>query len=129
MPKIKQTNILLIFTLLFFLQSCHHLPWIEASDTKNCLQQCHNELLSCKEMCLTDCNHCCRYTQMQGRSFYQRYLKRKRIEGKPAFSSLQSFYDPLQCNKNSCSCHTDLLLCEQSCHGKIHKRLKTYKFC
>lgn len=112
---------------IFALAGCHQL-WPPSSKDP-CLLACQQQQLRCHKLCLTDCPHCCKYTKMQGTVFYRRYLRRSRIEGKPAFSSLQSFYDPLQCNKNSCDCVQDFLLCEQNCQGKIHKRLKTYKFC
>jgi len=112
---------------LWLLSGCQH-QWSNP-EQKTCLNACYEKNRYCHKICQTDCPHCCKYTKMQGLHFYRRYLKRCRIEGKPAFSSLQSFYDPLQCNKNSCDCQKDFLLCQQSCHGKIPKRLKTYKFC
>ncbi len=118
-----------LIALFLFIQGCQHIPGYVKSPTQQCLIACQHELKTCQNICLGDCSHCCHYTKAQAKSFYQRYLARSRIAGKPAFSSLHSFYDPLQCNKNSCNCQMDFLLCKQKCQGKIQKRLKTYKFC
>lgn len=119
----------LTLTFLFLLTQGCKLAVYTPPLIRQCMYHCQYELKACQNTCLTDCNHCCQYTKAQAKSFHQRYLARARIEGKPAFSSLHSFYDPLQCNKNSCNCQIDFLLCKQKCQGNIHKRLKIYKYC
>jgi hypothetical protein len=96
---------------------------------KQCVQACVADFHYCQKICVKDCFHCCAHESVKARDAHCRYVKQSRIEGKVPLSRLQSFSDPLKCNKNSCNCQDDLVLCKQTCLGKVYKSLKPYKFC
>ena len=119
---------------LFLLQACHsphqlELPIGPSNNQKHCLMQCTHQVRFCNKICFKNCTNCCANSQLRAREFLNRYKNQSKITGQIAFSSLQSFDDPLKCNKNSCDCQADYLLCKQHCLDKIQKRLKIYKFC
>lgn len=96
---------------------------------KQCIQACVADFNYCQKICVKDCPHCCANESAKSRDSLNRYARQSRIEGKVPLSRLQSFSDPLKCNKNSCNCQDDLVLCKQTCLGKVYKSLKPYKFC
>jgi len=98
-------------------------------EEKNCINSCLYQFKYCEKICIQNCNHCCIESKLRAMTSYNRYLTKCRIDGSPPVLRLQSFIDPLKCNKTSCNCHADLNLCKQSCLGKVYKSLKPYKFC
>jgi len=98
-------------------------------EEKNCINRCLHQFQYCEKICVQNCNNCCIESKLRAKASYSRYLRQCEIDGSPPIQRLQSFTDPLKCNKTSCNCHTDLTLCKQSCLGKVYKSLKPYKFC
>ena len=96
---------------------------------KQCVAACVADFKYCQHICVKDCPHCCAHDTLKVKESYQRYVRQCQIEGKVPLSRLQSFSDPLKCNKNSCNCQDDLVLCKQTCLGKVYKGLKPYKPC
>jgi hypothetical protein len=123
--------IILTGSLLLLACSSQHLKHLfgPTPEQKQCITQCTFELQQCQKICFKNCTNCCASSQLRAKDFFSRYQNQSKIQGQIAFSSLKSFDDPLKCNKNSCDCQADYLLCKQNCLDKIQKRLKIYKFC
>lgn len=116
----------LSFCFIFLIAGCQ-LKHIE--QTKSCHQACYQTFEQCKPLCQDSCSNCCGKSYSRAVQSYKRYVHEKNITGDPSINLLQSFDDPLKCNKNSCNCQADYILCKQVCEGQITKRLKTYKPC
>ena len=112
--------------LFFFLAACQF-KRIEIRQA--CDQSCAQSFQQCQTVCHDSCPKCCEKKHSTANNAYRRYVNEKNITGDPAINLLQSFDDPLKCNKNSCNCQADYILCKQSCKGRIDKRLKTFKPC
>jgi|LauGreDrversion4_2_1035121.scaffolds.fasta_scaffold42447_2 hypothetical protein len=120
---------IIILFLPLFLIACK-IPIYEPSiQQKQCVGNCLQQFQYCQNICTDNCPHCCIESSLRANESYQRYLRQSKIDGKTAIQKLQSFDDPLKCNKNSCNCQADLILCKQTCLGKVYKSLKTYNFC
>ena len=120
---------ILLLCLIFIFTGCKATIYGPNPEQKQCITNCLNDFQYCQHLCIDDCSHCCVESSSRAYQSYHRYLKQSKIDGKSPIQKLQSFDDPLKCNKNSCNCQADLLLCKQACLGKVHKSLKTYKFC
>jgi hypothetical protein len=121
--------ILLVSLLTLCVSSCKTALVGPNPIQKQCIQACVADFNYCRKICVKDCFHCCAHESVKARTSLSRYVRQCRIEGKVPLSRLQSFSDPLKCNKNSCNCQDDLVLCKQTCLGKVYKSLKPYKFC
>ena len=111
--------------ILIGICSCKTMPNLE----KSCQLQCLADFRYCEKICDDNCPDCCSSNRAMAIISYKRYANECEVLGKPPSDWLQYYHDPLKCNKNSCSCQDDLLLCKQHCVGKIYKRLKTSKYC
>jgi len=124
---VKQTIFKLMCYLFFFFLAACQFKHIET--LKNCEQACGQSYYQCQQSCQDSCPKCCGKSYSRSLKSYQRYVNEKNITGDPAINLLQSFDDHLKCNKNSCNCQADYILCKQVCKGQITKRLKTFKPC
>lgn len=100
-----------------------------AREKKACHLQCLNALDKCKIQCKNNCRECNVLANMQAASRFIEYKKRQSMQGKMVNEELQSFKDPLQCRKVTCSCQEDYRVCKQSCIGKVYKYLKANPAC
>jgi hypothetical protein len=116
-----------IFFLFIILLSGCQLKQINAQ--KSCHTSCLKAYEYCRPLCKDSCPNCCGKSYSRALSAYHHYVNEKNITGDPSINLLQSFDDHLKCNKNSCNCQADYILCKQACEGKITKRLKTFKPC
>lgn len=123
----RYVPLLLVFCTL--LLGCHFFKIEPEEKVKQCLNQCLTDYQYCQKICLNNCSHCCGTNHGQATEKYSRYENQMNIEGKPAIHWLQYYDDQLKCNKNSCDCQSDHLLCKQHCTGKYIRRLKVYKYC
>lgn len=121
--------VILAFLFGTLLVGCHALKIEPEEKVKQCLTQCLMDFQYCQKICFNNCSQCCGINHGQATEKYARYENQMQIEGKPAIHWLQYYDDQLKCNKNSCDCQSDYLLCKQHCTGKYIRRLKVYKYC
>lgn len=117
---------LIIFTLFLLLSSCiHYNQYVEKErQLKSCHLKCNMNLNICNKQCRNNERECKVMANMQAASRFKEYKRQEIIQGKILIEELQSFKDPLQCRKVTCSCQEDFRVCNQSCRGKIYKHLK-----
>lgn len=96
---------------------------------KDCSLQCNAKINKCKKQCRNNIQECNALANMQAALRFKEYQKRQVIQGIIVNEELQSFKDPLQCRKVTCSCQEDFRVCKQSCRGKIYKYLKASADC
>jgi hypothetical protein len=125
----KRLRYIILLCMPLFLMACKTQIYGPSLEQKQCLSHCLQDFQYCQNICTDNCPHCCVESSLRANQSYQRYLRQSKIDGKPSIQKLQSFDDPLKCNKNSCNCQADLLLCKRTCLGKVDKSLKTYNFC
>jgi hypothetical protein len=112
--------------LIIFLTGCQ---FEHLQEVNTCQSSCRATYEQCRPLCQDSCPNCCGNSYSKAKHSYQRYVHEKDITGDPSINLLQSFDDHLKCNKNSCNCQADYILCKQACEGQITKRLKTFKPC
>jgi len=117
---------LIIFTALILLSSCsNYSDYLEKErQLKSCHIKCNMKLDICNKQCKNNALECAVKANIEASKNFKRYKKREFIQGKVLIEELQSFKDPLQCRKVTCSCQEDFRVCNQSCRGKIYKHLK-----
>jgi hypothetical protein len=124
-------RILYCLTLLLTLTHCtiQHTVQTAPQNTPACLAQCHQSFDSCKQECTNSCARCSASSTHTSTVSYMKYVHEKQIEGGIDARNLNSYRDPLQCRKVSCSCSADLAACTQNCTGVIQKRLQPVPYC
>ncbi|NBX85071.1 MAG: hypothetical protein EBQ95_05620 [Gammaproteobacteria bacterium] len=127
LTRLRYLIIIFLFGTLFI--GCHSLKFEPEEKVKQCLNQCLTDFQYCQNICFNNCSQCCGINLGQATEKYARYENQNQIEGKPAIHWLQYYDDQLKCNKNSCDCQSDHLLCKQHCTGKYIRRLQVYKYC
>lgn len=121
--------ILFIAMFCTLLVGCKTLKVEPNEKVKQCLNQCTVDYQYCQKICFNNCSHCCGNTKAHAAEQYSRYLNQMKVQGQPAIHWLQYYDDQLKCNKNSCNCQAEQLLCKQHCTGKYIRRLKVYNYC
>lgn len=86
-----------------------------------CMNVCKQRLSTCEKVCRNNCKPCKAYVTAQALKGYTHYAHEKAVEGTIIARELNSYKDPLQCSKTTCSCKADYQVCVQSCGGVIHK--------
>jgi hypothetical protein len=122
---------LTIGVLLIVLTSCseyqHYVNY--ERQVKSCRIKCTETLKECNKSCFNNCVNCSALSNVEAAQKFKRYKHQQLVQGKIVALELQSFRDPLQCRKTTCSCKDDFRVCIQSCRGKIHKTLKVAAAC
>lgn len=94
---------------------------------------CHLDCLAkkdhCKAICRNNCAECTGLKDLQAAKRFKDYKHQKTVQKKLVDLELQSFKDPLQCRKVTCSCQDDFSVCVQACKGNIKKNLKAKAVC
>lgn len=114
-----------------FLVSCTH----QTPDPKligsivSCTASCDRVFHECRKVCRNNCLQCDSAAAQTTAKNYNRYVCEQQVKGKIVALQLNSFRDPLQCRKTTCSCSTDHQVCIQSCGGVIKKSLKYAPLC
>lgn len=90
---------------------------------KQCTLSCIQRYESCSERCKDSCAYCSAQSTYSSLNKEAKYTKQQRIQGLAVNRELNSYRDPLQCLKVSCSCVSDLNACTQACTGLTRKEL------
>lgn len=98
-------------------------------ELKACRIKCYTIEKKCNATCVNNCNNCSTLAYAQSANRFKMYKHRQLVQGKIVALELQSFKDPLQCRKTTCSCKKDLRVCLQACSGKIYKNFKVVAVC
>ncbi len=121
-----------VYALLIFLTACSLSPREDAKHAqaeRACVNQCKIKLAACKQSCTDSCKQCGKENHTQMIKRYKKYLHEQCVQGRRTALQLQSFYDPLQCQKKSCDCLADYRVCVGACRGKIRKYLQVTPYC
>jgi hypothetical protein len=127
----KCYSYLFYLLLALGLTSCAHSPLklLAPSSDKACKAQCTERYNSCTKQCTNSCPQCTRNADQETLVNFLKYAKEEHVQGGAITRNLQSYRDPLECRKVSCSCYNDLMVCNQGCTGTIHKRLQSVPYC
>jgi hypothetical protein len=116
----------LLFNLIVLgLVACTHVQKPNPECQANCLQK----LAICKKVCVDSCVNCLNKGYRKSVKHYSRYVGEKIIQGGMVTRDLNSYRDPLQCRKVTCSCSADYYACSQVCGGVIRKQLRPATGC
>lgn len=121
----------LIGLMLICLSSCsYYQHYVDNErELKNCRLICLEKLKNCSDSCMNNCRTCSAFSNIGAASRFKKYKHKQLVQGKIVALELQSFKDPLQCRKATCSCQEDFRVCAQSCRGTIYKSRKTVAAC
>jgi len=84
-----------------------------------CIGQQHISQIICRNVCV-QCTH---YAKQTAKYAYHHYVYEQIVKGDFITRNLNSYRDPLQCRKTTCSCAADYDVCIQACGGIIQKQL------
>ncbi|MCA0403047.1 MAG: acyltransferase [Proteobacteria bacterium] len=94
-----------------------------------CKLACAKQAQFCLKECKNNCSNCLCNRSAKTAKSYNRYSNEQKIKGDVCVLELNSFSDPLQCRKMTCSCSADYSVCMQACGGLIHKSLANTELC
>lgn len=100
-----------------------------SKESKPCQSLCEKRFDKCNQNCRNNCQQCVAYAKQKASENYLYYQHEQYLKGGVIARDLQSYRDPLQCRKITCSCPADFELCMQSCGGIIQKRLQAAPVC
>ena len=89
-----------------------------------CHHVCQDKLRHCLAICHNSRHDCSVSAHMHASRQHQKYQREQMIQGQDEVLELNSFRDPLQCQKTTCECREDVRVCRQFCDGRIRKRLQ-----
>lgn len=95
-----------------------------------CVAQCQQSKDNCQTSCQSDYDACLSHEDRDGRENYQRYVRERQREKKPAERSEQSFINHYHCS-NSCDsrCNSYYRGCYESCGGLVIPHKACVAFC
>jgi hypothetical protein len=96
---------------------------------RQCQMQCLVRLQQCKKHCVDNCRNCLNKAYYKSVRHYSRYVHDIMLQGGTIVRDLNSYRDPLQCRKITCSCPADYNACSQLCGGIIRKQLSSASYC
>lgn len=122
---------IVVCLLLILTASCSYYSHYVENEQK--YKACHLDCLAkkdhCNAICRNNCKECTGLADLQAAKRFKDYKHRRTVQKKLVDLELQSFKDPLQCRKVTCSCQDDFRVCAQACKGKIKKNLKAKAVC
>jgi len=126
-----KTIIATLSVLFLLLTSCvHHQVIVQnKAEFAHCKAGCDHRAAACQKVCRNNCAQCRAYTHQTAAGNYRHYVHEQSVKGNLIARELQSYRDPLQCRKITCSCSADHQVCMQSCGGVIHKHLQVAPVC
>lgn len=98
-------------------------------EQQSCVQMCVKKQQHCQALCRNNCKNCQRVQAVQSKHSWCTYAHERKVMGDVLFRQLNSYKDPLQCQKVTCNCQADFMVCEQSCKGSIRKTLTVLRQC
>ncbi|MBA2710564.1 MAG: acyltransferase [Tatlockia sp.] len=120
----KNLLIQILFVCCFLQASCVHRPYPANNVYNSCASDCVQKLTICTNSCSNNCQECVETANNKATKNYRKYVHEQCIKGKNIALQLNSFRDPLQCQKITCNCPADYDLCMQSCSRTEIKRLQ-----
>ncbi|MFC3907712.1 acyltransferase [Legionella dresdenensis] len=111
--------------------SCNQPLLVGAARTefKQCQASCQKKAEACHKTCRNSCALCTIHANRKAAVNYSEYVHERTVKGEVIARQLQSYRDPLQCRKTTCSCPADYQVCMQSCGGVVHKSLMVAPVC
>jgi len=117
--------------LMLFLSGCTTQPKNEVKGQMvyQCMATCVQHFEFCKKNCVNNCPACSAASTRRSVFNFTKFIHEKQVEGQVVTRELNSYRDPLQCRKVTCSCIADFMVCKQNCTGKIPKRIQAVPYC
>lgn len=113
---IRLVSRLLMIGFVLFSSACHkHLPSTDANTTLACKQQCAQHLSDCTSTCHNNCASCLNKSVENAHRAFSTYVHEQKLRGCDLSRELNSYLDPLQCRKVTCSCLDDYHTCKAAC--------------
>ncbi|KTD29779.1 MULTISPECIES: acyltransferase [Legionella] len=114
-------RLVICFSCLFFITAClHRVP------NTPCTTTCESRYQACTKVCRNNCPQCTAAAGQARDKNYNHYIHEQYVKGRMIALQLNSFRDPLQCRKVTCSCREDYQVCMQSCGGGDGGAIKKY---
>ncbi len=88
-------------------------------ELKVCKQHCAKQYFACRKHCKNNYAHCYEKRIVTAKKTHRRFVHEMAASGGIVSRELQSYLDPLQCTKITCSCTADHANCTQACRGNI----------
>jgi hypothetical protein len=120
-------NFLLRAICFIMLLCCLGCASQNAQELMQCRLRCAEHLRFCTQNCSDNCPTCSWISTQNACANFSKYVHERAVEGKKVMRELNSYRDLLKCRKVTCNCRADLIACEESCSGIIHKRLHLQK--
>lgn len=116
----------------FFLMGCHPNKASEVipqEQTNQCDRQCLHEALLCQKTCLKSCATCQSKAQRRAEADDVAYVVTQKKQGLRVARELDSFRDPLVCQKVTCDCSQDYHTCRKRCRGQRDNHAQSKHCC
>lgn len=94
-----------------------------------CKQACTTQNERCERLCRDNCRRCDINSRKVTLQRYRGYVHEQAVSGQIIGRELQSYHDPLQCRKITCTCLAENAICMQHCTGGIQKKLQAAPVC
>lgn len=120
---------LCLIGMLFGCQSSEFLTQKLSPEQRSCVQMCIKKAQQCRAVCRNNCKNCQHVQAVQSKRSWCAYRHERKVMGDVLFRQLNSYKDPLQCQKVTCDCQADQMVCVQSCKGSIRKSLTVPRQC
>jgi hypothetical protein len=111
---------ILCFSCLFLISGCMHRV------NPSCTAACETRYQTCNKVCRNTCSQCTAAAGQSRDRHYGHYINEQYVKGGMIALQLNSFRDPLQCRKVTCSCREDYRICLQSCGSGASGVIKKY---
>lgn len=122
----------LLFALITVLLGCQTTELFNqklTTEQQQCVRMCVKKMQQCQTVCRNNCKNCQHIQAMETKREWCLYRHAQQVTGDVLFRQLNSYKDPLQCQKATCDCQADKMVCEQSCRGFIRKSLTVQRQC
>lgn len=107
-----------LFLMVFLISACHHLSAntsYSVDPVANCHATCQKHLALCQSTCKDNCSQCSLGAYSEAHRSFVHYVHEQKLRGCEVSRELNSYLDPLQCRKVTCSCSDDYQRCNASC--------------
>lgn len=122
----------LVSLLLVTLSLCACIQFLSAEQKTTqtaCIATCEQRAAACTKVCRNNCRQCQARAGQSTSESYLYYQHEQFVKCDIVARQLNSYRDPLQCRKVTCSCSADYQICMQSCGSGIKKQLRVAPVC
>ncbi|PJD93597.1 MAG: acyltransferase [Legionella sp.] len=128
MPNLNNAlKVICVGLSLLMMSACsyyHHERQVVAQK-KTCYANCVKKCKHCLDVCDQNTTVCQAKADAMAAVHFSQYRHQQNVQGELTMAELKSFRDPLACLKTTCDCVQDKRVCQQSCDGKVYKRMQS----